>query len=142
MNSYNRNGRKWSVSEILSLQREYELLEMNVQDIAIKHERTVSAILHKLVFEEFIERCNDARGYIEYCLTQISTINEPVEIELDLFETNYFNDESIQFDILTDRIWNLETSVSEINIIVKKMFDVLIEKKEKKNPKRVLRSIR
>ena len=36
-----RNGNKWNVNEILDLQREYELLEMDIQEIAKKHERSV-----------------------------------------------------------------------------------------------------
>jgi hypothetical protein len=48
-----RTGKKWSVNEILSLQREYELLQMNVDDIAKKHKRTSKAIMYKLHHEGF-----------------------------------------------------------------------------------------
>jgi len=61
-----RHNFKWNVNELLSLQREYELLEMTIQDIADKHERTVDAILYRLQQEEFIESWIDARGYQEY----------------------------------------------------------------------------
>lgn len=40
MSNYKRSGNKWSVNELLSLQREYELLEMDVEEISLKHERT------------------------------------------------------------------------------------------------------
>ena len=43
-----RHNFKWNINELLSLQREYELLEMTIQDISAKHERTVVAILYKL----------------------------------------------------------------------------------------------
>jgi hypothetical protein len=59
-----RNGRPWTVNEILQLQREYELLEWNIQQIASKHQRTVDAILYKLEEEEFIDNWVDARGYV------------------------------------------------------------------------------
>ena len=64
--NYTRRGNKWTVNEILSLQREYELLEMDIQEIALKHSRSVEAILYKLDKEEFINTWYDARGYDNY----------------------------------------------------------------------------
>jgi len=64
--NYTRRGNKWTVNEILSLQREYELLEMDIQEIALKHSRSVKAILYKLDKEEFINSWYDARGYDNY----------------------------------------------------------------------------
>lgn len=61
-----RHNFKWNVNELLSLQREYELLEMSIQDIAVKHERTEDSILYRLQQEGFIESWIDARGYQEY----------------------------------------------------------------------------
>ena len=61
-----RHNFRWNVNELLSLQREYELLEMTIQDIADRHERTVDAILYRLQQEGFIETWVDARGYQEY----------------------------------------------------------------------------
>ena len=58
-----RHGNKWTVNEILSLQREYELLEMTVQEIALKHERSVDAIGFKLENEGFIDSRKKSRGY-------------------------------------------------------------------------------
>jgi hypothetical protein len=49
----NRSGNKWTINEILKLQREYELLNMNVDKIALLHKRSVEAILYKLEFEGF-----------------------------------------------------------------------------------------
>ena len=43
-----RNRCKWSVNEILSLQREYELYELSIQEIALLNKRSVFSILHKL----------------------------------------------------------------------------------------------
>jgi hypothetical protein len=53
---------KWNINEILALQREYELLEMTVQEIAAKHERNVAAIAFKLEKEGFIDSRHNARG--------------------------------------------------------------------------------
>ena len=63
MTTYRRSGFKWTVNELISLQREYELLEWTVQQIAEKHERSVEAILFRLEEEEFITSWNTARGY-------------------------------------------------------------------------------
>jgi hypothetical protein len=58
-----RNHFKWSVNEILSLQREYELYELSIQEIALLHKRSVFSILHKLEKEQIIVNFNDARGF-------------------------------------------------------------------------------
>ena len=58
-----RGNLKWNINEILALQREYELLEMTVQEIALKHERSVDAIAFKLETEGFINSRHNARGY-------------------------------------------------------------------------------
>jgi len=63
MTSKRRNF-KWTINEILTLQREYELLEMTVQDIASKHERSVDSILYKLESEDFISSRTNARGVV------------------------------------------------------------------------------
>lgn len=51
----NRSGNKWTVNEILALQREFELLEWNIDQIAEKHDRTVNAIMYKLDEEGFAD---------------------------------------------------------------------------------------
>ncbi len=48
-----RRGLKWTVNELLALQREYELLGWSVERIAKKHKRSVSAIMFKLHDEGF-----------------------------------------------------------------------------------------
>jgi len=61
--TYKRNGNRWTINEILTLQREYELLEWSVYKIAEKHQRSVMAILCKLKAEEFISHFKEARGF-------------------------------------------------------------------------------
>jgi hypothetical protein len=84
-----RNGKKWSIVETLKLQREYELLHLSVQEIAIIHERSEKAILFKLENEGWInespnssttenaelssEESNDIRIYkLEYAMQEIT----------------------------------------------------------------------
>lgn len=46
-----RNGYKWSVNECLRLEREYDLLELSVPEMAVLHNRTINAIMCKLQAE-------------------------------------------------------------------------------------------
>ena len=43
-----RNGKRWSVNECLQLHREFELLNLSVVEIAVRHNRTPKAIMFKL----------------------------------------------------------------------------------------------
>ena len=55
MTAYSRAGFNWSVNEILSLQREFELLGWNIYQIADKHKRSPHAIIHRLDQEGFAD---------------------------------------------------------------------------------------
>jgi hypothetical protein len=62
---YKRNGYKWNINECLRLQREYELLNLSVDEIATLHQRTPNSIMFKLDQEGlacyntlFLERAN------------------------------------------------------------------------------------
>jgi len=70
MNNCKRFGNKWTINEVLSLQREYELLEMSVEDIAIRHQRSVTAILYKLKNEGMIYEFSDVSGYAKYIVKE------------------------------------------------------------------------
>ena len=116
-----RSGNRWTINELLSLQREYELLEWSVQQIAEKHQRTVEAILFKLEAEGFISCWNEARGFDSqlYQNTWSSVVTDE----------NVVNDDIVsETDKLTERVWNLETSLSEIGSLVKQMFDGMVAK--------------
>jgi ribosomal protein S8 len=67
---HKRRYKKWNINEILRLHREYELLELNIQEIAKNHSRSERAILCRLEKEGFIENWNEARGFYEYGITQ------------------------------------------------------------------------
>lgn len=60
---HKRANKRWTINEVLTLQREYELLELSVTDIAVRHERSADAIAFKLKSEGFIVELTDARGY-------------------------------------------------------------------------------
>ena len=114
-----RHYNKWTVNEVLSLQREYELLEMTISQIATKHQRTPYSILYKLEQEGFITNWNDARGFTEINSDNLS------EMSFDLNSNQNLETKS-QVDKLADRVWSLETDVKQIGTMVKQMFDNLV----------------
>ena len=136
MTAYKRGGNKWTVNELLSLQREYELLEMTIQQIADKHERSVTAILFKLETEGFIDAWNSARGFdiLEYqrtmdgddcdgedCCDDADCCDGDSESEAD-------TDEYV--DGIVNRVLRLETDVKEIGYMVTHMFNNMVSAKQ------------
>ena len=160
----NRCGNKWTINEILSLQREYELLEMNIQDIALKHKRSVTAILYKLEEEGIILSWSEARGfnskdYQKQMDNNVSSLYGDDEYEEDEDEEDedeedededdededYEDDDDEDdededdededeehvvndLDKLSNRVWNLETSLNDISSMVREMFNNLVFK--------------
>lgn len=143
-----RHNFKWNVNELLSLQREYELLEMTIQDIAIKHERSIDAILFRLQKEGFIETWIDARGYQEYSKTlpylagsldsginaydydedvtdddlandKDSDYEEENEISED--DENYEHEDEYDIYNVNQRIWGLENAIKDIKGVINKL---------------------
>lgn len=58
---YKRANFRWNINEYLSLQREYELLNLSVEKIAVLHERDVKAILFKLKSEGLINASDELK---------------------------------------------------------------------------------
>jgi len=126
-----RAGNKWTVNELLSLQREYELLEMSIQQIAAKHERSITAILFKLETEGFIDSWNAARGFdiLEYqrtmdgddCCDGADCCDNGSESDSD-------DDEYV--DGIVERVLRLETDVKEMRFMVTHMFNNMVTTKQ------------
>jgi hypothetical protein len=85
---------KWNINEIIKLQREYELLELSIQEIAKLHSRSVRAILCKLQQEDFIKHWEDTKGYKEYMDSQ-----EDLDDESD---SDYGSEENTDNESLSD----------------------------------------
>jgi len=147
MSTCKRNGNRWTISEIIRLQREYELLELTVQQIAQKHQRSTRAILCKLEAEGFISSWNEVKGFNgkEYQDICSGAIDEDTCDEFDAADSDYadydddqddditdVNDEESEVDKLSERVWNLETSVKDISSMITKMFDNWVSKKSTK----------
>ena len=152
-----RQGNKWTINELISLQREYELLELTVQEIAEKHQRSETAILYKLESEGLIDSWNSARGFVsEDYQNSVSSNKEQVNYdeaedveeccggdddeEYQFVEEAESDDDDISDDEsdvekLTERVWSLETSVSEISSMVKSIYSMLSAKQSNKKRK-------
>ena len=164
MNTNKRNGNSWTVNELLSLQREYELLEWNIQQIAEKHQRTERAILFRLESEGIITSWNAARGFdmesykasieedvvTEDCdCNEESCVDDDVDEEQDDDEVedqdccdddeDYVADEEedeeddvSEVEKLSERVWSLETAVTDIKDMVQHLFNNLVSSNQKK----------
>ena len=108
-----RANNKWTVNELLSLQREYELLGMDIFQIALKHKRSPKAILYKLEDESIINNFNEARGYEKYFIEEnMNSIS------------SFKNEESDKSEDISDRVAYLENVVLDI----KNTLDVISSK--------------
>jgi hypothetical protein len=134
-----RHNFKWNINECLALQREYELLEWTIQEIADKHERTVHAILYRLQYEGFIETWLDATGYQEYsknCEYIVGSLNSGInaydygeDVLDDDNDSDYSDEDDEDYENdnnsnLSQRVWGLETAVADI----KNMIGTLLSK--------------
>ena len=150
-----RQGNKWTINELISLQREYELLELTVKEIAEKHQRTDTAILYKLESEGLIESWNSARGFVseDYQNSVNQEDNndkenneedqevggddddEEYQFVEDVSDDDDISDDESEVEKLTERVWSLETSVSEISSMVKNIYSMLSAKQSSKKRK-------
>jgi hypothetical protein len=136
MTDCKRNGKRWTTSEVLKLQREYELLNLSVQEIAQKHKRSEQSILFKLYLEELTPSLYEAKGYTSLKKTkpivqekeEDTDSSSDYQGEADISEYSEIDDNfsekddsvcvECNLDKLSERVWSLETSVGEINTIV------------------------
>ena len=182
MNTNKRNGNRWTVNELISLQREYELLEWTIQQIAVKHQRTERAILFRLESEGFITSWNDARGFDmesykasiedDDVVTEDCVCNEEscvdddqdccedddqeccedddqeccdddedyvVDEEEEEDEEEEDDDEASEVEKLSERIWSLETAVTDIKDMVQQLFNTMVSTNNNNNKKKSLR---
>jgi hypothetical protein len=103
MNPCLRNGFKWSINEILSLQREFELLCLDINKIAQKHQRTPNSIMHKLHEEGFA----DYNVLYNKLNASLAFVNEHENVD--------------KLDTLSGRVDGIEEGISEIKSIIKQM---------------------
>jgi hypothetical protein len=89
-----RADKKWNINEVIRLQREYELLELSIQEIAKLHERSEKAILCRLEKEGFIENWCQAKGFNEYAILQPELYDYIIHLQNVYNNTNNSDDEA------------------------------------------------
>lgn len=130
-----RSGNRWTVNELLALQREYELLGWDVERIATKHGRSVNAIMYKLD-QEGIASFNEL-----YQQNVNMNLEEEEESECDSdseSESDCVSDEDSyvsveqnynsfkENDALSTRVKMLEENINLINYRLEKISESLI----------------
>ena len=139
MTTYSRTGYRWSVNEVLSLQREYELLGLSVDQIAEKHKRTPSAIMYKLDQEGFADYNVLYSNYYDLnapiSATKNSSIFENTHDDnddsdndsdyVDNEEESDDEDDDIEENTLVERVEFLEESITEIKDMLRQMMNAV-----------------
>ena len=99
MNHELRSGFKWTVNECLRLHREFELLNLPVEEIALLHQRSPYAIMYKLD-SEGIADFNELYQQT-YPNEESSTVDDDAsesEAELEDAEESYQDDAASESD--------------------------------------------
>lgn len=144
MTTAKRIGRRWSVNEVLQLQREYELLKWSLDKIAEKHQRTVNGVMLKLdaegfasynfLYGQYHNPCPvvELKPSISEDESDYSADNEDEEAEDDDYSQEECDEEESDEDEsdneydpiedLAERVWNLETNVKNIGSMIGEMF--------------------
>lgn len=88
-----RNGYRWTVSECLQLEREYDLLKMSVPEMALKHNRTLNSIMFKLQAEGL-----DTFNNLYFKTFGQNYIDEQIEKLNNLCTTKYEDEDEEDYD--------------------------------------------
>lgn len=127
--NFKRSGARWTINECLRLEKEYESLELSIDEIAARHQRTPNAIMFKLDEEKIADYTTLYNRY--YNLNQTNDNQEEEEEEeatgeqddssdyeeLDNDESGDDDDEPTNND-LAHRVSMLEKQISKlVNLI-------------------------
>jgi hypothetical protein len=155
MSTYSRTGYKWSVNEILSLQREFELLGWSVEQIAEKHKRTPNAIMFKLDNEGFADynvlysnnhelnstmsvtrKAKTTQNFLSECDDSSSEQSEEDNADEEYFDDGADEDDDDEYDVeedevanLSERVDGLEEGILEIRNMINKMMGLFTTNK-------------
>ena len=90
-----RVGFKWTVNEVLSLQREFELLGWSIDEIAQKHKRTPNAIMLKLDQEGFADY---NLLYSDYYFNNVMSNEKTSNLTLERNNNDEYNESQLDYD--------------------------------------------
>ena len=116
----NRANLRWTINETLSLQREYELLQLPVEEIAMLHKRSVKSILYKLQSEEFIDSSEFMKMFND--LTSDDIVVPSLKYnDKKVSKKNVQKVDTDSSTNLSSRVFSLESSVNDIKNILQDM---------------------
>jgi len=126
MSQYIRNRKRWTINECLQLQREFELLELSIDEIAKKHKRTPNAIMQRLDKEGFADYNvlyseYYKLGFGNNSLTEENnnltfTANENVNVNEN--ENENVNENSYDYNELKNHLKRLENQILSLTKLV------------------------
>jgi hypothetical protein len=120
MPSYTRNRKRWTVNECLELQREFELLEWSIDEIAVKHKRTPNAIMNKLGKEGFADYNVLSNEYYKLNFANNSFTEENTDVTININENDEYTKNSYDYHELKNHIEQLEKQLSSLTQMIMK----------------------
>ena len=131
---YTRTGKHWTINECLQLQREHELLEWSIDEIAIKHKRTPNAIMYKIVKEEF-ENSDLLSSYL-FCKKEEQEEEQQEEQEEEEQEEEQEKSNDTDSDKSSDKEDDLNDLKNHVKSLENKMLtiiELLVSQSKNKN---------
>ncbi len=128
---YKRSGFAWSIPETLRLQREYELLELSIDEISRIHQRSPYAIAIRLIDEDFAsQEQSDIRQYLAF--TDYNLLSQENNISLCISDDDCQDNDTSSYISSTDDdsdnesdILTLKSQVSDLNSKLDNILDML-----------------
>ena len=110
MTSFKRFGNRWTINECLRLHREFELLELSIDEIAQRHQRTPNAIMLKL----------DSEGHADYNVlySNYNTLNPEMNSQKSSEEDDEDEDEDEEYESDADTLVDVETENNSLKLQV------------------------
>ncbi len=116
MTDYKRFGNRWTINECLQLEREYDLLELSIDEIAERHKRTPNAIMLKLDSEGHADYCVLYSNY-KICKQQEEDDQEEDDQEEEEDEEDYEQNQELSLKL---QVLNLEKKVNQLTELLTK----------------------
>jgi hypothetical protein len=113
MSTYTRNRKRWTINECIELQREYELLELSIDEIAMKHRRTPKAIMFRLDHEGFADY-NVLHSKYNNLDLNTTSVEETLKITEDNYHDKDKEENEKNDDDLKAHIIRLEKQISNL----------------------------
>lgn len=124
MSQYTRNRKRWTINECLNLQREFELLELSIDEISLKHKRTPNAIMQKLdkegfanynvLYSEYYKLGVENNSLAEENNNLTFTANE----NADTNENENVNENSYDYNELKNHLKRLESQILSLTKLI------------------------